>query len=197
MQKKYVSVIVLAMSVSACSFGPVKVPNANTYRLTDMGQQTYPKPLGASLTVMPVVASRGFDSAAMMYQAAPYQLTSFAQNTWAAPPASMLTPLLLKSLQHSNLFHAVILGPAMNNTDYSLNTTLLALYQDFTVQPSQIVLSLDVSLGNNQSNQVVADRVMTIHVNATANNPYAGVVAANVALTQGLDDVAQFVNESL
>jgi cholesterol transport system auxiliary component len=195
---QYGMLMLLGLGLSACSFGPVKVPNANTYVLSDISSQAaYPKVLSESLTVMPVVASRGFDSTAMMYQATPYQLTSFAQNTWAAPPANMITPLLLKSLQRSQLFKTVILGPAMSSTSYGLNTTLLGLYQDFTVKPSQIVLSLNVSLGNNQTNQVVADKVIMVRVKATAENPYAGVVAANVALSQSMDDVVQFVNASL
>ncbi len=193
-------VVALGLSLSACSLSSVKVPNANTYVLTDVASQSsispVTKPHGA-LTVMPVVASRGFDSTAMMYQTTPYQLTAFSQNSWAAPPANMITPLMLKSLQQSQLFNAVIAGPTMNNTQYGLSTTLLALYQDFTVKPSQIVLSLDLSVGNNQSNQVIADRIITVRVNANQETPYAGVIAANAALSQALEDSVQFVSAAV
>ncbi len=194
----YGVVTLLGLSLAACSLGPVKVPNNNTYMLTQSAVQThFVQSYPASLTVMPVIASRGFDSTAMRYQSSPYQLTSFVENTWAAPPANMITPLLLQSMQQSHLFNAVILGPAMNSTTYGLNTTLLSLYQDFTLKPSQIVLSLDVSLGNNRTNQVIADQVITVRVKTSAETPYAGVVAANEALSQALADVAQFVNGAL
>ena len=195
----YGMVFGLGLCLSACSLGPVKVPTTNTYMLTNSTTQMAPlsRPEATSLMIMPVTATRGFDSTAMLYQTVPYQLTSFVQNAWVAPPANMISPLLLKSIQQSNMFQAVVSGPSMNSTGYALNVKLLALYQDFTVKPSQIVLSLDVNLGDNQNNQVLADQVITVRVNTAAEAPYAGVVAANQALSQSLEDVIQFINASL
>ncbi len=184
--------------LSACSFGPVKESPVSTYRLSATATMpvTGSKPQAATLMVMPVTSTRGFDSSDMLYQKKPYQLAAFVENAWVAPPANMITPLLLQSLQQSNLFQAVILGPAMNSTTYTLNAVVLGLYQDFTVDPSQVVLSLNVSLGNNQTNQVVADHTFTIRVKTTANDPYAGVLAANQALTEALTDVDEFISQT-
>ncbi|MCX7122273.1 MAG: ABC-type transport auxiliary lipoprotein family protein [Gammaproteobacteria bacterium] len=194
----YAGVVFLSLNLGACSFGPVEEAHSNTYMLTDISMQIpVAHPQAATLMVMPVTAVRGFDSTAMRYQMRPYQLSSFAQNMWMAPPANMISPLLLKSLQNSHLFQAVVSGPSMNNTTYTLNAKLLALYQDFTVKPSQMVLSLELSFGNNQNNQLVADQVMTVRVNTAAETPYAGVQAANQALSQSLGYVTQFVSLAL
>jgi cholesterol transport system auxiliary component len=180
--------------LSACSFGPVNVAPETTYSLNQTPILTPSKtPSSATLMVMHVNAIRGFDSANMMYQKAPYELASFAKNAWLSPPASMMTPLIIKAMQDSNLFQAVVLGPSLSNTTYVLNASLLGLYQDFTVTPSEEVLRLDVSLTNGSTLQLIADQIITERVPAKEENPYGGVVAANQAMSNALIAMTQFV----
>ena len=109
----------------------------------------------------------------------------------------MMTPLIIKAMQDSSLFKAVVLGPSLSNTTYILNASLLALYQDFTVNPSEIVLSLDVSLSDANTTQLMADQVITERVPAKEDNPYSGVVAANQAMSNALVAMTQFVASHL
>ncbi len=195
---KYLIPLIAASVLSACSFGPVNVAPETTYSLTQTPVLTPAKiSPTATLMVMHVNAIRGFDSSNMMYQKAPYELASYSKNAWLAPPASMMTPLIIKTMQDSGLFKAVVLGPSLSNTTYVLNASLLALYQNFTVTPSEIVLSLDVSLSDANTTQLMADQVMTERVPAKTDTPYGGVVAANQAMSNALTDMTHFVASHL
>ncbi len=190
--------IIAASLLSACSFGPVNVAPETTYSLTQTPVLSPAKTIPtATLMVMHVNAIRGFDSSNMMYQEAPYELAAYSKNAWLAPPASMMTPLIIKTMQDSGLFKAVVLGPSLSNTTYVLNASLLALYQDFTVNPSEIVLSLDVSFSNASTTQLMADHIITERVSAKEGTPYSGVVAANQAMSNVLVDMTHFVASHL
>lgn len=198
--KKTLLCLTLATStlLTAC-IGPVSVSPVQTYTISYAGNPLLVRqaPINKSVTVLPINASRGFDSSAMIYQTKPYLLTSFGLNAWIAPPASLMSPLLLKALQNSGNFKNVVNGPAVSNTDYTINTMLLELYQDFTVKPSEIVLSLDVDIVNNENSQVVADKVFSARVKAPENNPYGGVVATNEAFSQLLSQITQFLTQQI
>lgn len=198
--KKALFCLTLATSslLTGC-IGPVLVSPVQTYTITYVGNPSMVRqaPVDKSLTVLPIKASRGFDSTAMIYQTKPYLLTSFGLNAWVAPPASLMSPLLLKALQNSGNFKNVVNGPAISNTDYTINTMLLELYQDFTVHPSEIVLSLDVDIVNNANSQVVADKVFTTRVKTSEENPYSGVVATNQAFNQLLNQITQFLTQQI
>lgn len=196
--KKFFNIIIVASTLiflPGCStFDPVITPEVKTYRLNETApvlissSQTH-----KSITVMPVIAVSGFDSSAMIYQSSPSLLSSFVESAWFAPPANMIQPVLTSHLQQSKGFSIVVSGPSLSSTDYLLNTTLLSLYQDFTVQPSIIHFSIDINLINNHSNQIIADQVFTAQVKVSENTPYGGVVAANQALTVLLNQAVPFL----
>lgn len=186
--------------LAGCSFmGPVTVPTVSTYTLSYSGNvsMVHPKPIDASLTLMPVTAARGFDSSAMIYEATPYARTAFVQNAWVSPPASLMTPILLRGLQESYNFKTVINGPALGNTDYTATFILLEFYQDFTVDPSQMVLSLDINLINNLTNRVVVDKVFTYRLATKENTAYGGVMAANQLVNQSMTEISQFLRQAI
>jgi ABC-type uncharacterized transport system auxiliary subunit len=179
--------------IIGCSpLAPITVPTIKTYTLnTEITTPQSNIKTNKSITVMPVIATRGFNSDAMIYQSSPYLLSHFAETAWIAPPATMMTTLLVQTLQQSNAFTAVVTGPAISNTDYMLNTNLISFYQDFTVHPSQIVLKFDVDLINSRKNQVVFDSVFSARVNTLHDTPYGGVIATNTALDEILPKIAQ------
>lgn len=185
--------ILFCILLGGCSLEPVTVPPVKTYTLTNNTVTAQNKVLiNKSITVMPVLAASGFDTSNMLYEEKPYLLSSFVQNAWIAPPAALITPILAQALQETG-FATVITGPSVSNTDYLLNTTLISLYQDFTVNPSVIVLNLDATLINNTTNQVVADKTFHFRVNTKENTPYGGVLAANAAVGNAVTAIAQFL----
>ena len=187
--------------VSACLLAgctlltPVTLPPMQTYTINLPGKITENPPpvLEQSIMVMPVLANRGFDTKAMLYQQTPYTLAAFAQNAWIAPPASMLTALITQSLQASHLFKAVLNSPSLASSRYTLTTTLTSLYQDFTVSPSEVVLDLNASLINNQSNQTIAEKSFHLRLQTNRDTPYAGVTAINQAASTLVTELTHFV----
>ncbi len=82
----------------------------------------------------------------MIYIRKPYQLESYAYHRWVEPPARMLEPLLVRMLDGSGLFSAVVGPNTVVHTDLQLNIELLHLQQVFTNEGSEVQLALNVSL---------------------------------------------------
>jgi cholesterol transport system auxiliary component len=187
----------LILSLSACSLAPVPLKPVNHYALTQVTLKPSPKTSAATLTLVPVIATRGFDSTAMIYQSRPYQFAAFAENVWNAPPANMLTTLFFQGLEQSRQFKSISLAPSTTQTTYTLTPTLLSLYQDFTVTPSEIVLSLNLSLSDNKTHQVISNKTLMLRVKTEANTPYAGVVAANKAADLAVGQMSVMLQQSI
>ncbi|MGS5087291.1 ABC-type transport auxiliary lipoprotein family protein [Hydrogenophaga sp. A37] len=157
-----------------------------------------PRPAAAgapSLTVELPRAAPGYDSRRMLYQRRPQQLEAFAFNEWVEPPAQMLTPMLVRALQGSGAFGAVLQAPSAVTTGWRLETELVRLHQSFAQQPSQVQLGLRAVLLNNRTREAVAWREFNISVNATGEDPVAGAAAAQAAAMQLAAAVAAFCAE--
>jgi cholesterol transport system auxiliary component len=132
----------------------------------------------------------------MLYSQGNYRLSAFAENTWVAPPAAMIAPLLMQTLQQSAYFKAVLLEPVTAKATYQLNVRLVSLYQDFNVNPSTVKLVVEVSL-STQNGRVLAGTRFNVAVPASANTPEAGVAATNAAVAQVLQDINGFVLQAV
>jgi cholesterol transport system auxiliary component len=171
----------------ALSAGPASATAATTPR---------PAAIGApSLTVELPRAAPGYDSRRMLYQRRPQQLEAFAFNEWVEPPAQMLAPMLVRALQGSGAFGAVLQAPSAVTTGWRLETELVRLHQDFGQRPSQAQLSLRAVLLNNRTREALAWREFNISVNATGEDPVAGAAAAQEAAMQLAAAVAAFCAE--
>lgn len=148
-----------------------------------------------SLTVELPRAAPGYDSRRMLYQRRPQQLEAFAFNEWVEPPAQMLAPMLVRALQGSGAFGAVMQSPSAVTTGWRLETELVRLHQDFGRRPSQVQLGLRAVLLNNRTREAVAWREFNISVNATSEDPVAGAAAAQEAAMQLAAAVAAFCAE--
>lgn len=148
-----------------------------------------------SLTVELPRAAPGYDSRRMLYQRRPQQLEAFAFNEWVEPPAQMLAPMLVRALQGSGAFGAVLQAPSAGTTGWRLETELVRLHQDFGQRPSQVQLSLRAVLLNNRTREALAWREFNISVNATGEDPVAGAAAAQEAAMQLAAAVAAFCAE--
>lgn len=148
-----------------------------------------------TLTVDLTRAAPGYDSRRMVYLRRPQQLEAFAFNEWVEPPAQMLAPLLVRALQDSGGFRAVLRAPSAAAGGWRLETELLRLHQDFSQQPSQVRLSVRAVLLNSSTRQAVAWREFDVSVAAASDDPVAGAAAAQAAARQLLAEVAAFCAE--
>jgi len=192
--KKIVTVFIAFLFLNGCSLAPVQQQNVASYTLNGISQlKLRNKPTHSTLLVSRTIASPGYQTSEMIYTTQPFQLQTFAFNRWVAPPAQMLTPLLVQSLRHTGVFNDVISAPAAAQTSYQLNTNLLSLKQDFTKNPSQIDIQLQVSLINSKTNSIVASHKFKQTMATDENTPYAGVIAANKATKVLMEKIAKFV----
>lgn len=189
-----IKIIILMVLLSGCSLGPVKSTPVSSYTLT-AGEQT-PQPTRHSKQVLLIAtptAASGYQSADMIYTLDRYELKSFAKHRWVAPPADMLQPLLLQSLQNSGCFGAVVAPPFSGSADLVLDTKILTLQQEFSGNTSQVTLALQTTLSDSTTHKVVLNQQLQTTVSVSVNTPYAGVIAANQATQQLLQEITQRV----
>lgn len=184
--------IVGILTLMSCS--PVKVPVTNEYQLTAYSTKQFVKKPG-SITIQVTVpeAVAGYQTEEMLYMKKPFKLEPFVKNAWASPPADMLFPLLVQSLQRSGYFYAVTSSAYSEEADYRLDTQLLSLKQNFIKKPSVLEFSAKIVLTHIDDNQIMASRIISLQIPCSQDTPYGGVIAANQAAFQFTATVTDFV----
>lgn len=146
-----------------------------------------------TLIVNPPHAAAGFDSQRIIYVRKPQQLEYFAQNEWIDTPARMIAPRIVSALENSGSFGAVVLAPSAAVGDLRLDIEILRLQHEFaSAPPSRVRFSLRAHLLDSQTRQVLAWREFDDTVSATQDTPYGGVKAANEAVRNVLERLADF-----
>ncbi len=179
-----------------CSASLLPKPPAAAARYTLDGLAAAPSTPTAAADGAPVLlvaqpsAAPGYDSARMLYQRQPQQLEAFAFHEWVEPPARLLAPLMVRALQGTGVFRAVLLAPTSGTGGLRLETEVVRLQQDFKVQPSSVRLTLRAVLIDTATRRVIASQVFDATAAASRDDPVAGVAAAQ-QVTQGvLDELA-------
>ena len=184
-----------ACALAACStLAPVPA-DAPVLHVLDAKAPASAAPATARPLVLEVGTPRaapGFDTPAMAYVQKPHTLDYFAAHRWVEPPAQMLAPLLVRTLEDTGAFRAVVRGASGVRADVRLDTELVRLQQSFLAKPSRVELVLRVQLIDVGARRVVATRTIEVTRDAPADSPEGGVVAANAALASALAEVAAF-----
>lgn len=177
--------------LGACAIKPSVV---NQYQLTayDASVQSKSK-THHTITVTQPMAMAGYDTEKMLYIIKPFQLSAFANNSWASAPATMLFPLITESLEKSGYFFAVVSGTGTDVTEYRLETELITLQQNFLIKPSQLELAVQMTLIHVVDNRVVAAKTVHERIPCKLDAPYGGVRAANHATRIVTHKITQFV----
>ena len=187
------------LAISACSLlQPITPPFPNFYVLEGIsGKTSPPAPASApTLIVSPPHAAAGFDSQRMIYLREPYKLEHFAQNEWIEPPARLLAPLIVDAIVRTGSFRAVVLTPSTAAGDFRLDSEIIRLQQDFRSRPGSVRLTLRATLIDENTRRVVAWREFDQSVATKSEDPYGGVIAANLALQDTLEKLADFAAET-
>jgi cholesterol transport system auxiliary component len=147
------------------------------------------------LVVQRPEARPALDTLQMAYSLRPHHIAYFARHQWAERPAQMLQPLLLRTLERTGCFAAVVAPPAPAGAPWMLRTELAELLQDFA--PETAVLRLTLRLRFEGSGRSPAVRELTVVEPLRQQTPLAGVAAANAATARALAEAAWFVLEQL
>lgn len=199
--RRNVSIAVLAISLlgGCSSLLPPPPQQDNIYLLetspASMPVRSEPPKRDLVLAVSMPRARAGFDTAQMVWVRQAHGIEVYSRNRWADTPARMLAPLLAQTLERSGAFHAVVLAPSTVSATLRLDTELIRLQQDFSVQPSRVRLTLGAQLVDIGTRRVIASTEFDETENALTEDAHGGVHAANLALARLLARLAAFCAE--
>lgn len=149
-----------------------------------------------TLIVNPPHAATGFDSRRIVYVREIHKLEYFAHSEWVDTPARMLAPLIVAALENHGIFRAVVPAPSAAAGDLRLDSEIKRLQQDFGSSPSRVRFTLRAYVVDNTTRRVLAWREFDESVVAASDDPYGGVVAANRAVQNVLEQLAGFCREA-
>ena len=152
--------------------------------------------LPATLLVYPPQAQPLVDTRRMAYALRPHHLAYYAQNEWAEAPPRMLQPLLVRALDATGRFNAVLAPPRSGSVGYALRSEVLELTQDYTQDPPVARLVLRLQLADERGNRDLGTREIRVQETMGEKTPSAGVSAANAAIARAVREAAAFVVES-
>lgn len=190
-------VIVLALALSAgCALqSPAAQPRKAL--LTQLPAEVPRASPGVAALLVFAPRSRPlYDTVRMAYQVQAHEVDYFSRNEWAETPAQMLQPLLVKTLQDTGLFGAVVAPPYSGPFGWGLRTEVGELLADFTADPAVLRLSLRLQLIDGASGRVVATREVAVREPLRQRTPEACIAAANAATAEALLEVARFAVET-
>ena len=147
----------------------------------------------ATLLVLPPQAQAIYDTTQMAYTTQADQIAYFGRHEWADTPSRMLLPLLVRALQDTHCFNAVVAPPYTYHYTHALRTDLVELLQDFTSQPPTLRLVLRAQLSDDAVGRVIASRELVVSEPLSQATAEAGVIAANRATARALREVVVFV----
>jgi cholesterol transport system auxiliary component len=156
--------------------------------------QTIPPKAGKTLLISMPQAAPGFDTAVLIYTRTPYLLEHYSHNQWVDTPARMLLPLLVRRLEATGLFAAVLSATTSAvSGELRLDTEIIRLQQELSSQPSYVRLIIRAQLLDMVSRQVTATKTFEIIENVPREDPEGSVLATNQAVTHLLEQLATYL----
>jgi cholesterol transport system auxiliary component len=184
----------LTACLAACALPPAAEPPL-TSSLLDELPAAVPRraQLQGSLLVFPPEGRPLVDTTQMAYSLRPHHIAYFARNQWAERPTQMLQPLLVRTLEATGAFSAVLTAPYAGSYALALRTEIVDLVQDFSQQPPVLRLGLRARLSDDATGRTLGTREIALREPMRQQAPQAGVEAANHALARALAELAGFV----
>jgi cholesterol transport system auxiliary component len=183
------------ISLHACSlFKPVKIEPVNYYTVSTPLSCTNTRCVRNRKTILITLprANAIYSNPRMIYIPDCYQLQYFAHSRWADTPPQLLHPLLIKSLQNTGYFNAIINTPSTTHYDFILHTQLLSFQQEFLTAPSVFRIALRAQLINAHTDKIVATEDFMVTQKALIDSPHGGAIAANCAVRRILKQINNF-----
>jgi cholesterol transport system auxiliary component len=183
------------LMLEGCSLlSPVSSPSMKTYLLNDPVTQIASSAKSRKVLLVSEITSPAWlNTAQMAYQLENNQISYFALNQWAAPPADLLQPVVVHAISSAGLYRAVTVAPFSGDYDQRVDIQLLEMQQRFTPASSNYVMTLRVQLVEKSSQKILASRRFQLIVPSSQNNPQGGVAAANQAVKQWIPTLLNFI----
>jgi cholesterol transport system auxiliary component len=191
--------ITLFFLLSSCSLlSPIKPEAVNSYLLTKTPHLKAQKNRSKLILLIYPPSTRSiYNTTQMAYTIQALRLNYFVKNEWADTPGAMFLPLLLKSLQQTHFFHAIVMPPYVGYYDYALNIYILELQQNMLHFPGSLRFQVNVQLIRSVNQKIIATKLITIEKKLKFQTPYDGVIAANSACVDILKAINRFVKKAI
>lgn len=154
------------------------------------------KTTAATLIINTPKAAAGYATSHIVYARRTHEIEYFAFSLWVDTPAQMLTPLIVRAVERTGAFQAVLAAPTAASSRFRLDTEIIRLQQDFSVAPSRVRLTLRAVLIDTTTKVVVARREFDASVASTSEDTYGGVIAAQAVTQRVLAELAAFCAEA-
>ncbi|MCC7413975.1 MAG: membrane integrity-associated transporter subunit PqiC [Gammaproteobacteria bacterium] len=182
-------VLALSLAIAGCAGlrGGVDATAVRTFMLDADTGVSAPAPREGPVVVVaaPLVAT-GYDGTGIVYSRDAAVLERYGYSEWVGAPGGMLWSALLRALESSGTFSAVLRPSTPARADLRLDPELIELrhaYRDGTGEGRIRLRATLVAVGTGA---VVFTRTYAASAPAAASGPAAGVAAINAALTQVL-----------
>lgn len=179
----------LLPALSSCA---VTIQPPTTYALNEVPAVHQSYRSGKIIMVMIPDANPYYRTTEMAYEIKPHQVSYFTRNAWAEPPAKMLQPLVVKTLQNTHHYRAVVSPPVTGNYDYMLTTQILVLRANLDNRAAVYEVTIRAQMFNAHSNRAVATKDITVYEPIIGCTFYNKVQAANRAVAKVLAQIARF-----
>lgn len=190
--------LLLATMMTSCLSPRTDSTEIHTYQLSLNGGSSEVRPGnpdGPVLLVSQPQAEPGFETLRMVYVKRPYELEYYAVNQWADTPVRMFTPLMIQALNQDSMWRAVIPQPSSIRGDYRLDTHGFLVQQEFFQSPSRVRVMVQAQLVDLKESTILSTRALEVVENATSENPYGGVQAANRAIAGLLEQIRSWLRQ--
>jgi cholesterol transport system auxiliary component len=189
---RYSSITLAILMLTGCGlFSPIK-NDQTRYQLSSIPNVRVKHTHQSTLLVFKPETIELYNTTKMIYKKCPYQVAYFAKNKWADNPTNMLQQLIVQTVQNTHYYRAVVTPPFTGRYEYSLNTQLIELQQDFTEHPSVVRVKLRAQLINGTTGRVIRAKQFSAIACAPQESPQGGVIAANRAMDQILRELSEF-----
>lgn len=154
-------------------------------------------PAVATLIINTPKAAAGYGTAHIVYARRSQEIEYFAFSLWVETPAQMLTPLIVRAVERTGAFQAVLAAPTAASSRFRLDTEIIRLQQDFSAAPSRVRFTLRAVLIDGTTKAVVARREFDADVASASEDTYGGVIAAQAVTQRVLFQLAAFCAEAI
>jgi cholesterol transport system auxiliary component len=151
---------------------------------------------GPILIVSTPRAAPGFDSLQIVYLRKLHTFEYFQQSQWVDTPAAMLLPLMVKALERSGQFSAVIQMPSSAAGQLRLDVEIVRLQHEFLKIPSSVHFTLRAHLLDTVTRKILGWREFEAIVPSASEDPYGGVLAASSAVRIVIDELVLFCGQT-
>lgn len=199
----YLGIVVFSCALASCALPRSTEGPVHTYMLApeesawEGGVPTVPSGVQGVLVVGLPQADAGFDTPRMAYVKRSHEVNYYATSQWADSPARMVVPLLIRSMDRTGLWRAVVAMPTTIRGDYRLDVSGLLLQQEFLQQPSRVRVLLRAQLVEVPEQRLLGARSFEALEPAPSEDAYGGVLASNRAVATVLRAVERWIMSCL